>query len=78
MKICLTPAAVALARAGSEFFALADVGGEGDDLAAVGVLQPFEDDGGIQTARIGEDDFLGVDHGRLGVSRVNRFWRRSA
>src|SRR2546421_2386698 len=39
-----------------ELLALSDVGGEGDDLAAVCVLQPFEDDRGIEPARVGEDD----------------------
>ena len=37
-----------------EFFALAEIGGEGDDLALIGVAQPFEDDGGVEAARIGE------------------------
>jgi len=41
-----------------EFFALADIGGEGDHLAAVPVLQPFEDDRGIQPAGVGEHDFF--------------------
>ena len=41
-----------------ELLALADVGGEGDDLAAIGLLQPAENDGGVQTAGIGEDDTL--------------------
>ena len=41
------------------FLALADVSGEGDHLAVVFVLQPFEDDGGVQTTRIGENNALG-------------------
>ena len=48
-----------LARAGSSFLALADVGGEGHDFAAVGVLQPFQDDGGVEAAGVGEHDFPG-------------------
>ncbi len=42
-----------------EFIALAEFGGEGDDLAAgVIVLEPGEDDGGIEAAGVGEDDFF--------------------
>jgi hypothetical protein len=37
---------------------LANVGGEGDHFAVVLVLQPFEDDGGVQTARVGENNSL--------------------
>jgi hypothetical protein len=37
-----------------EFVALAEVGGEGHDLAVVGLLQPLEDDRGVEPARIGE------------------------
>ncbi len=40
-----------------ELLALAEIGGEGDHLAAVGRLQPFEDDRGVEPARIGEHDF---------------------
>jgi hypothetical protein len=59
----LTPNCSAFLRAGSSFLALADVGGEGDHLALIGVLQPFEDDRGVEAARIGEHDFLDVAHG---------------
>ena len=45
-----------------DLLALADVGGEGHHLAAVGLLQPLEDDGGIQTARVGEHHFFYVRH----------------
>ena len=38
--------------------ALAEIGGEGDDLAAVSGLQPFEDDRGVEPSGISEDDFL--------------------
>ena len=37
---------------------LAETGGEGDDLARVGFLEPPEDNAGIETARKGEDDFF--------------------
>ena len=42
-----------LAR-GLDLLALAEVGGEGDHLAAVGGLQPFQNDGGVEAAGIGE------------------------
>ena len=41
-----------------QFLALAEIGGEGHDLAAVGRLQPFEDDGRVEAPRIGEHDAL--------------------
>ena len=51
-----------------ELLALAEVGGEGHDLRAVFGLQPFENDRGVQPARIGEDDALdfgvGAGHGK--------------
>ena len=40
-----------------QLLALADVGGEGDDLAAIHILQPVQDDRGVEAAGIGEDDF---------------------
>jgi len=64
-----------------EFLALAEVGGEGHHLAAVGGLQPFQDDRGVEAPGIGEDDLfdflLGAGHGgsrgREGSSaRLNR------
>ena len=39
-----------------DLLALAEVGGEGHDFAAVGLLQPFEDHAGVEPARIGKDD----------------------
>jgi hypothetical protein len=48
-----------LAR-GTQFLALAEVGGEGHDLAAIGLLQPLQDDGGVEAAGIGQHDFLDV------------------
>ena len=41
-----------------ELLALADVGGEGDDLAAVGVHQPLQDDRGVEPAGVGEHHLL--------------------
>ena len=51
-----------------QFLALAEVGREGDDVAVVGGLQPFEDDRRVEAARIGEDHLVDVgfvvgDHG---------------
>ena len=43
---------------GLELLALADVGAEGDDLAAVGLVQPAQDDGGVEAAGVGEHDLL--------------------
>ncbi len=37
-----------------QLLALADIGGEGDDLAAIGLLQPAQDDRGVEPARIGQ------------------------
>ncbi len=51
-----------LVARGPKLLALAEVGREGDDLAAVGLLQPFQDDRGVEPARIGEHHFL---HGAL-------------
>ena len=42
-----------------ELVALADVGRDGDDLRIVVIfLQPGNDDGRIETARVGQNDFL--------------------
>ncbi len=42
-----------------EFVALADIGAAGDDFAAVVMLlEPRNDDGGIETAGIGQNDFF--------------------
>ena len=48
---------------GRDFLALADVGGEGDDFTVVSVLQPFENDRGVEAAGIGEHYFLDIRHG---------------
>src|SRR5262249_20681083 len=41
-----------------QLLALAEVGREGDDLAAVGLLQPLQDDRRVETARVGEHHLL--------------------
>jgi len=46
-----------LAR-GVQLLPLPEIGGEGHDLAAVLGLEPLQDHGRIEPARIGEDDFL--------------------
>src|SRR3546814_4839472 len=59
----LDPHQLGLGARGFEFLALAQVGGEGHDLAAIGDLQPLQDDARIEAARIGEDDALeGLGH----------------
>jgi hypothetical protein len=39
-----------------EFFALAEIGGEGHHFGAEFGLQPFQDDRGVEAARIGKHD----------------------
>jgi len=61
----LDPGLLRLAPRRFQFLALPEIGGEGDDLALIGLLQPLEDDAGVEAARIGEDyavDFIG--HGQ--------------
>ena len=48
------PHQLRLGARGLELLALPEVGSEGDDLAIIGHLQPFEDDRGVEPARIGE------------------------
>ena len=57
-----------------EFLLLADVGAECDHLRGIGFLDPVEDDGGIQTSRIGNDDF----HGEVGYINDGKVARRFA
>ncbi len=59
----LDPQHQRLGPRGFQFFTLAEIGGEGDDLAAVFGLKPFQDDRGVETAGIGQHDFLGRGHG---------------
>ncbi|CAI8248462.1 MAG: Uncharacterised protein [SAR116 cluster bacterium] len=40
------------------FFTLADIGGESDNLCIILVLQPAQNDRGIEPARIGKNDFF--------------------
>ena len=67
MKICssLDPHQLGLGARRLQFLALAEIGGEGHDLAGIGLLQPFEDDAGVEAARISEDD--AVDRLRHGA-----------
>ena len=51
-----------LGARGLELFALAEVGGEGDHFALVGVLQPLQDDRSVQPAGVGEHYFIDVAH----------------
>ena len=43
-----------------KLLALAEIGGEGNDLAAIGGLQPLQDDRRVEPARIGEHDLFHV------------------
>ena len=55
-----------------QFLALAEVGGEGHHLAAIGRLQPAQDHAGIQPARIGENDLFHILDGHArGFSRLS-------
>ena len=51
-----------LAARGLELLALPEVGGEGHHLAAVAVLEPSQDDGGVEPARVGEHDLVEAGH----------------
>ena len=55
-----------LAPGGFQFLALTEIGSEGHDLAAVGLLQPFQDDRRVQSARVGEDGFFHLARGAGG------------
>ena len=60
----LDPGGQGLGPGRLDLLALAEVGGEGDDLRPVLGLQPLQDDRGVEAAGIGEDDFLDVSgHG---------------
>jgi hypothetical protein len=41
-----------------QLLALAEIGGKRHHLAAIGGLQPLEDDGGVEAAGIGEHDLV--------------------
>jgi hypothetical protein len=45
-----------------QLLALAEIGGEGDHLALICRLQPFQDDRGVEPARISEHDLLYARH----------------
>ena len=60
MRMSLMPIISALLPRRLELAALAEIGGEGDDLGAEFGLQPFQDDGGVEAAGIGEHDLLDV------------------
>ena len=57
-----------------DLLALPQVGGEGDDLRVIFGLQPFEDDRGVEPARISEHDLLGVGEGHEGSWISLRNW----
>ena len=47
---------------GDQLLGLAEVGGVGDDLGAVGLLEPGQDDRGVESAGVCEDDLLRSAH----------------
>ena len=61
-----------LLAGGLQFLALAEIGGEGHDLAVIGGLQPFQDDRGVEAAGIGEHDLV---HALVGHGLVFLQWR---
>ena len=61
-----------LAAGRLELLALAEVGGEGHHLGAVGGLQPLEDDRGVEPAGVGENDLLDVGHRLLPLREGGR------
>ena len=58
-----------LCAGGFDFLALSEIGGEGHHFDPALHLEPFGDDGGIETAGIGEDNPF--DFGALGIGH----WR---
>ena len=53
-----------------ELLALAEIGGEGDDLAPIGLLKPFQDDRGVEPAGISEHHLF--DGGCHGIGLLGR------
>ena len=54
-----------------QLLALTEVGTEGDHLAAVALDEPAQADGGVEPARVGENDLLRIRH-RRGSRRGDR------
>jgi hypothetical protein len=52
-----------LGTRGFKLFALPQVGSEGHHFALIGVLQPFQDDRGIESTGVGQYDFFNCAHG---------------
>ena len=57
---------------GPELLALSEIGGERHHLAAVVLLQPSEDDGGVEAAGVGEHDLVHVRHAGLRIASQGR------
>ncbi|VXC69819.1 hypothetical protein SPHINGOAX6_40046 [Sphingomonas sp. AX6] len=69
----LHPHHLGLGARGLQLLALPQIGGEGDDLAVIILLEPFQDDAGVEPARIGEDDLVDlIGHG--GDSNGSGIW----
>ena len=59
-RIETAPVFFAFSRRPSSSSRLTDVGAERDDLGAVRLLEPREDDGGVEASAVREDDLLGL------------------
>ncbi len=70
-----TPSISAFCARRPELLALAEVGGEGHDLAAIGRLQPLQDDRGVEPAGIGEHDLLDVFLGHGDALKIGPDYR---
>ena len=67
----LYPGHLGLLTRGLQFLALPKIGGERHDFAFIRLLQPFQDDAGVEAARISEDDSVDlVGHG----GELRRCW----
>ncbi len=64
-----------LGARGLELLALPEVGRERHDLCAVSLLQPFQDDRGVEPARIGEHDFFHVGFSHREVRQRSKIAR---
>src|SRR2546427_299825 len=69
------PGAEGLVAHGDQLFALAEIRAEGDHVALVGLDEPAQDDGGVESARIGEHHLLdGLAHAVPERGKTMPFW----
>ncbi len=67
-----------LAAGRLQLLALAEVGREGDHLRLVGLLQPLQDDRGVEAARVGEHHLFHLALGAFGRHAMPLFARGNA